>query len=349
MKRTWLVVFVIVAILALIKIFFFRSTAPKPGGGPGAAQAVPVTGVIILPVKLDQSIVATGTIRANEDVDLHPEVAGKLTAIRFKEGSRVKQGELLVKINDADLQAQLRKNDLDTKLAQERVHRNEKLVAVKGISDQEFEELQNTVAGLQAERDVLLAQIAKTEIHAPFSGVIGLKTVSEGSYVTPTTRVASLQQIDPVKIDFSIPEKYSGLIAPGDEIQFTVGASTTQFRGSIYAIEPKVDEATRTVQIRARCPNANGEVLPGAFARITLVLKQLDNVLMLPTESIVPVLKGKQVFVLRNGKAEAVKVETGIRNDTAAQVLSGIAPNDTVITSGLMQLKPGMTVKLTLQ
>jgi membrane fusion protein (multidrug efflux system) len=344
--RTLIVIAIVIALLLLIKFFFIptpRPAAAKPGN---TAPAVLVTGIVLKPSSITEQIYATGSVLANEEVDLHPEVSGKLMQIYFKEGSHVKQGELLIKINDADLRAQLHKIELDNKLADDRVKRNEKLLQMKGISQEEYEALQNSVASLGADRDVLAAQIAKTEIRAPFNGIIGLKSVSEGSFVTPLTLIASLQQMDPVKIDFSIPEKYSTLVKKGDEIVFTAGSSTKQFTGSIYAIEPKVDNVTRTVQIRALCPNAKAEVLPGAFARITLKLQQQDNALMIPTESIVPILKGKQVFVYRSGKAEAVKVETGIRNDSTIQVTGGLNEHDTVITSGIISLRPGADVKL---
>jgi membrane fusion protein (multidrug efflux system) len=255
--------------------------------------------------------------------------------INFTEGSIVKKGDLLIKINDADLQAQLHKNELDKKLAEDRLKRNEKLLMMKGISQEEYDALQNAVSSLDADRDVIMAQIAKTEIRAPFSGTIGLKSVSEGSFVTPQTVIAS------------IPEKYAMRVKKGDEIVFTAGSSNNQFKGNIYAIEPKVDDLTRTVQIRALCPNTKAQVIPGAFARVTLKLEQQNDALMIPTQSVVPILKGKQVFVLRSGKAEAVKVETGIRNDTTIQVISGLNENDTVITTGMISLRPGADVKLT--
>ena len=341
-----MVIALIIAVLLLIKFFFIPSkqgAAPKQGS---AAPAMPVNAVIVKPSTINQEIYATGSVLANEEVDLHPEVAGKLMKINFKEGSPVSKGELLIKINDADLQAELHKNEMDKKLADDRLKRNEKLLQMKGVSQEEYEALQNAAASITADRDVLAAQVAKTEIRAPFSGTIGLKSVSEGSYVTPQTLIASLQQIDPVKIDFSIPEKYATLVRKGDEIVFTVGSSNTQFKGNIYAVEPKVDNVTRTVQIRALCPNSKAEVLPGAFARITLRLTRNSNALMVPTESIIPVLKGKQVYAYRNGKAEAVKVETGIRNDSTIQITSGLNENDTVIVSGIISLRPGAAVKL---
>jgi membrane fusion protein (multidrug efflux system) len=344
--RTLIIIIVTISVLLLLKFLFIPSQqvgATKPAG---AASAMPVNAVIVKPSAIDREIYATGSVLANEEVDLHPEVSGKLMKIFFKEGSKVSKGDLLIKINDADLQAQLHKNELDKKLAVDRITRNEKLLQMKGISQEEYEALQNSVASLEADRDLLTAQIAKTEIRAPFNGLIGLKTVSEGSFVSPETMIASLQQIDPVKIDFSIPEKYAAMVKKGDEIIFTVGSSNREFKGTIYAIEPKVDDVTRTVQIRALCPNANSEVLPGAFARITVHLSRENNALMIPTESIVPVLKGKQVYVYRGGKAEAIMVEAGVRNDSTIQITKGLNENDTVITTGVISLRPGAAVKL---
>ena len=347
-NRTLFIILLVIAALILVKFVFLPSAKhAKPAGGGQAAPTIPVSAMVVKPSAITEQIYATGTVLANEEVTLHPEVSGKLMRINFREGSRVSKGDLLIKINDADLQAQSHKVALDKKLAEDRVKRNDKLLQMKGISQEEYESLQNAVASLEADQDLLAAQIAKTEIRAPFSGTIGLKTVSEGSYVTPLTQIASLQQIDPVKIDFSIPEKYAALVHKDDEIVFTVGSSNKEFTGKIYAVEPKVDDVTRTVQIRAICPNSKAEVIPGAFARITLKLREQTNALMIPTQSIVPILKGKQVYVYRGGKAEAVKIETGMRNDTTIQVTSGLNENDTVLTTGIISLRPGTEVKLT--
>lgn len=345
--RTILVIAAVIGVLLLVKFFFIPApqlNAPKQG--PGNAPLLPVSACIARAAGLSEEIFATGSLMANEEVDLHPEVSGRVLQILFTEGSKVNKGELLVKINDADLQAQLRKTELDKKLADDRVKRNERLLEMKGISQEEFDGLKNASAVLAAERDVLLAQISKTEIRAPFNGTIGLKSVSEGSFVSPQTVIASVQQTDPLKVDFSIPEKYASMVKQGDNISFTSGTGGTSFKGKIYAIEPKVDEVTRSVRIRAACPNANGALRPGAFVNVTLNLGEQANVLMIPTEAIIPILKGKQVFLYRDGKAEPAKVETGLRNDSAIQITSGLNENDTIITTGMMSLRPGIMVKL---
>jgi len=350
LSKTVVFILLLVGVLVLIKFVALNKDTPKPTANSGASPAVVgVFAIIVKPQKLDQIINSSGTVLANEEVDLHPEASGKITQLLLKEGTRVNKGDLLVKINDADLQAQLRKTELEIKLAEDKVRRNEKLLEIKGISQEDYDVLLNQLQSYKSDRDVIVAQISKTEVHAPFSGIVGLKYVSEGSYVSSTTTIASMQQMDPVKIDFSVPEKYSSMVAKGDEIMFTLSSSNKIFKGSIYAIEPKVDQNTRTVQIRALCPNPNSEILAGAFAKITLVLHQQNDALMVPTQSIVPVLKGKQVYVYHSGKAEAIKVETDFRNDTAIQVVKGINPNDTVITTGLMQLRPGMAVSVTIK
>lgn len=345
--RTILVIAVIIGILLLVKYFFIPTPQTNVlNQGQGNAPALPVSAIIARASGLSMEVFATGSLVANEEVDLHPEVSGRILEILFTEGSKVNKGALLVKINDADLQAALRKVELDKKLADDRVKRNEKLMEMKGISQEEYDGLVNASAVLNAERDVLLAQIAKTEIRAPFNGIIGLKTVSEGSYVSPQTMIASIQQIDPLKIDFSIPEKYAAIVKNGDEISFISESENVKTKGKIYAVEPKVDIATRSVRIRAICPNANAELRPGAFVSIALNLGEQSNVLMVPTNAIIPILKGKQVFVYRDGIAEPVKVETGLRNDSTIQIKSGLNENDTVITTGIMSLRPGVPVKL---
>ncbi len=341
------IIALVIALLLAIKFIFIPTASEAPKATGGAAPAMGVNAIIAKASSINEQVYVSGSVLANESVELHPEVSGKLMQLLFAEGSRVNKGDLLIKINDVELQAQLRKNDLEKKLAEEKLKRNEKLLQLKGISQEEYDALQNTVAALLADRDVLLAQVAKTEIRAPFSGMIGLKSVSEGSYVTPQTLIANLQQLDPAKIDFAVPERYSAFVKKGDEIIFTSGNSKKQYIGKIYAIEPQVTNATRTVQLRALCANSNAELLPGAFARIILKLKQENDALMIPTQCIVPILKGQQVYVYRNGKSEAVKVETGIRNDSTIQIISGLKPNDTIVSTGMMGMKSGIDLKIT--
>lgn len=348
-SRTFIFILLSIAILLAVKFIFFGNNAAKPAAtGPSQKnQAVPVSAVIAKTATLDNKVYASGTVLANEEVELRPEASGKILQINFREGSHVSKGDLLIKINDADLHAQLAKLHLQSKLSAEQEARQKKLLDIQGISREEYDIALSQLNSLKADEEYTQAQIAKTELRAPFEGLIGLKNVSVGSYVSPSQTIAWLQQIDPVKIDFSIPEKYASMIHHHDQINFTASNSTENFKGEVYAVQPRIDIATRTLQVRALSPNKEGKIIPGAFVKIELVLKEINDAILVPTEAIVPVLKGKNVFLFRNGVAEPQKVETGIRTDAGIQVIEGINTGDTIITSGIMQLRRGMSVKLT--
>jgi len=347
-NKTLVIILIIVAALVTIKLVFLQSPVKSggnnaPGKGPGPAS---VTAYIAQASTFDTKITASGTLLANEEVDLKAEASGKITRLLFKEGDKVSKGELLLKLNDADLSAQLKKLELQVKLAEDKEARQKKLLAIQGISQEEYDASLNQLNGLKADMEFTHAQVGKTEVRAPFNGTVGLKSVSEGSYVSPSVTIASIQQIDPVKIDFSVPEKYSGMVQKGMSIRFTVDGQGEEFSGQVYAIEPRIDLSTRTLQLRASCPNKEGKLLPGAFARIELVLRQKENTILIPTEALVPELKGQKVFVSRNGMAQPQKVETGARTDRSVEITKGLKAGDTVITTGIMQLKPNTPLKI---
>jgi membrane fusion protein (multidrug efflux system) len=348
MKRalTIILIIVVVAGLALIKIFFLSENNTQQPMKQGKDQPVNVTTFIVQPEKLENKLFATGTVLANEEVELRPEASGKIVQLLFKEGSRVNKGELLLKINDEDLQAQLKKLQIELKLAEEKESRQAKLLKAGGTSQEEYDAAQNNLNTLKADADLLRAQIRKTEIYAPFNGIIGLKNVSEGSYVSPTIKIASIQQTDPLKIDFSVPEKYALLLKKGDSIRFTVTGSDKTFSGQIYAIEPRIDPGTRTLQLRAICQNKNGEIFPGSFAKVEIVISGSSNSILIPTESVIPELKGQKVFLVKNGRAVSQKVETGLRTDTRIEITQGLQQGDSIVVTGILQLKPGSKVKV---
>ncbi|MEX2601554.1 MAG: efflux RND transporter periplasmic adaptor subunit, partial [Balneolaceae bacterium] len=225
--------------------------------------------------------------------------------------------------------------------------RQERLLERGGISQEDYDATVNEVNVLRSEIELIDAQIEKTEIRAPFDGVIGLKYVSDGSFISPETRVASLNDIDPVKIDFSIPERYVSRVNVGDRIDFTVQGQESSFQGDVYAVEPRIDTETRTLRIRALTSNPENRLVPGAFANIELILQTMDDALMLPSISVIPELNRQKVYRYRNGQVEEVQISTGIRTDQSVQVLEGLAPGDTVLTTGLLQARAGMEVELT--
>ncbi|MEJ2504672.1 MAG: efflux RND transporter periplasmic adaptor subunit, partial [Ignavibacteriaceae bacterium] len=255
-------------------------------------------------------------------------------------------GDLLVKINDADLQAQLQSAKSRLELQKDTEYRQKQLLEKEAISQEDYDMTANQLQVNQAEVELIKAQIDKTEIRAPFSGIVGLKNVSEGSFVNNSTIIASLQNINPIKIDFSIPERHSSMVEVGDEINFTISGNNKKYIGKVYAIEPKIDPVTRTLQIRALCSNTGREILPGSFASVELVLKKIENAILVPSEALIPDIQGQKVFVYRNGIATPQQVETGIRTDKTVQLTSGVSEGDTIITSGMLQLRPGAPVKI---
>jgi membrane fusion protein (multidrug efflux system) len=308
-----------------------------------------VDGVIVQPQVLDNVVRSSGRVLSSESVDLVTEAAGRIEAISFKEGAYVNKNDLLVKINDDDLQPQLRKIELQIQLASEQEKRQEQLFKSNGISREQYDISLNQVNMLKADRDNLNASIRRREVRAPFDGFIGLRYVSEGGYVSQTTRIASIQKTNPVKVDFAIPEKYAGAVAVGDLVHCSNEETKLQFTGRLYAIEPKIDPSMGTLQLRAICDNKSGKIFPGSYVQIDLRLRQITDALMVPTQAIIPVLKGQTVLVRRNGVVASVPVRTGIRTAISVQIVDGLVPGDTLITTGIMQLRPGMPVKVTLK
>ena len=305
-----------------------------------------VDGSLVAMSSKDLSYTYSGSLLANEAIGIQPEISAKVTKIFFQEGSKVNKGQLLVKMFDADLQAQLKRNKLEIELKMKEFNRKKELLKINGISKEEYETSENGLNMLIAEQDLLNAQISKTELVAPFSGNVGLRMVSEGSFVTNSTVITSLQQIDPIKVEFSIPEKYKSNLAENMEVKFTVEGSDRIYLAKIYALESKIDAATRSIRIRALSANPDRSLFPGSFVSIKLNLFPGKETIFITARSIVPVIDGEQVFIVKNGKVAIRKVTTGIRTETDVEILNGLQLTDTLITSGLLQVKEDMPVKV---
>jgi len=312
----------------------------------GAPKDLLVDGYIAKTEKLSNTLDASGTLLANEETNIQSELSARVIKIYFREGQYVSKGTMLVKLYDADLRAQLPKLTTQKQLAQRTLERNQQLFDKGGVAQQQVDVDAATVESFGADIASVQAQIQRTEVRAPFNGTIGLRNVSEGTVVSPATVIASIQQTNPLKLDFSVPEKYSDLLQLGDPVQFTVASDQQTYKGQVYAIEPKVDLTTRTVKLRARVPNAKGQLHPGQFANVRLKLSETPEAMMIPSQAIVPSARDKKVILSRNGKAEFVTVETGIRSANKVQIVKGIQPGDTVIISGMLQLKPDASVKV---
>jgi len=317
----------------------------KPGGSRGTS-AIPVEALVIRPQPLANKIFTTGTLLANEEVELRSEISGRITNVYFQEGSRVTTGQLMLKVNDAELRAQLRRKELEEKLAADEELRKRNLFEIKVISQEEYDQALNRYKMIQAEREVIESQLAKTEIRAPFDGRVGLRYVSEGGYVSPNMLAATMQDLDPVKVEFAVPEKYAGLLRDGAKVLVRVGELDSMFEGTVYAIESKIDQGTRTIKARARIPNPREILIPGAFARVELTLEEIPDAIVVPTESVIPELNGEKVFVSENGLARAVRVTTGIRTEKSIQITAGLKAADTLIVTGLLQLGDGKGVQI---
>ena len=353
MKENFRVVQILAALCCSVLLLSCASKssdpAPRAAGG-GRSGAMTVNGVVLSLQPLDEVVNSSGTVLASESVDLASEAAGIVSSILFKEGAHVKKGELLVKLVDDDLQAQLKKMENQVQLATDQANRQKQLLETNNTSKEQYDIAMSALAGLQADRENLVAAIRKREIRSPFDGVIGLRYVSEGSYITPgTTRIASVQKINPLKIDFAIPEKYAGRVRTGDVVKLRSEETNLKFDGKVYAIEPEIDPTTRTLQLRALCENKSETILPGGYVHVELRLKQAGGSLMVPTQAIIPVLKGQTVLVRKNGVVVSVTVKTGVRTPTVIQVTDGLAAGDTVLTTGILQLRPGMPVNVAIQ
>lgn len=349
-RALWIAVLLaVLAAVAAPKLLPLLDSPERPAAEapPGAGDSAPPTvGVVtVTPRRLVERLSTTGSLYANERVVVVSEVAGKIERILFTEGAPVAAGELLLAIDDTELAAERQRVLSRLELAQLREDRQRQLYDDGLISDQEYDAARTELAALEAELQLIEARLEKTEIRAPFAGVVGLRRVSEGAYLSPQTEVTTLQDIDPVKVEFAVPERYAGALAVGDTIEFRVKSSERPHRGTVYAIEPSVDPETRSLPVRATSPNPDGELLPGAFADVQLTVREVADALSVPAIAVLPELGGKRVFVVDDGAAQPRAVTTGLRTETEVEVLSGLEPGDRVIVTGLQMLRPGLQVE----
>lgn len=318
-----------------------------PGNGPGGGKkpAMGVSAIVVQPQPFTNVLALSGSIEANEQIEVRTEVSGIAEKIYFTEGAKVSKGQVLVKINDVELQAQLGQARTRQGLTAENARRAKLLFEKEAISREEYDIATADYKTAQAQTQLVSAQIAKTSIRAPFSGTIGLRNISPGTFVTPETLITTLVNSNQVKITFSIPEKYATQMKVNSEITFTVSGTDEKFKAKVYALEPAVEVNTRTLRVRALAENPGGKLLPGTFANVSLPLQQINDAILVPTEAIVPVQDGKIVFVALNGKAKEVKVQTATRTEKDILILDGLKAGDTVITTGVLTLKNDAPVK----
>ncbi len=337
--------------LATILIYACDSKSADNKNDKPAQQSATFTvnGVVAFSKSTDVLLTSTGDVIAGEQIDLMSEVPGRITKIGFREGGEVSKGQLLIKLNDDELQAGLNRARQEIQLLEDQVRRQEQLLDIKGISQEALDIARNNLLVKQSEIQILQAQIDQTEIRAPFSGTVGLKYVSEGANITPTTRIASLQSVKPAKIDFSVPERYSPRINIGQKVYFTISSIRDTLEAEIYAVEPRIESSSRALQIRALYPNTSNELRPGAFANVHIRLPEADSVIEIPANALIPALRGAKVLLSKNGKVKEQNIRVGQRFEATVEVTEGLQVGDTIITSGILQLKPDMPVNVTIR
>lgn len=340
----------LLVILGLIFVPKFMAKNDKPDADKKQnqnSQRISVDGFIIKSETLDNNIKAIGNIKANEEAEIRSEISRKIRGIYFKEGTYVGKGSTLFKLDSDDLTAKLRRQEVDERLAVTKLDREKQLIEKGLTSQEEYDVLETTLEQIRAEISITRIDISKTYVRAPFSGIIGLRNVSNGAYVTPQTVLTTMQDVSKVKIDFSIPEKYIYLFKKGQMIMFKVDGIDGEFEAEVYAYEPKVENDTRTLVLRAITTNAGKKLMPGTFANVTFIVSQSKDAMMIPTEALVPKLKGQSVYVVRDGKAKLTDVDIGERTESLVQIISdNVKPGDTIITTNILRIKDSSPVKV---
>ncbi|HTQ01971.1 MAG TPA: efflux RND transporter periplasmic adaptor subunit [Casimicrobiaceae bacterium] len=323
------------------------SKASNPKDASAASQAVTVEAVKVVTASMPQTITAVGSLRSDESVTLRPENAGRISAITFQEGQRVAKGAPLVRLDPAIPQAEYEQAKANFTLAQSKFDRAVDLAKRNYISGQAKDEAENNLKVAQASLQLAEAKLAKTDIRAPFSGIIGLRSVSIGDYVKEGADLVNLESIDPLKVDFRVPENYLRQVQPGQSLTITLDAMPGKsFDGKVVAVNPLVDAAGRSIVIRAQVPNPDTLLRPGIFARVRLITRDQADAMVLPEQAMVPQGSEQYVFKVIDGKAARVKIETGQRRDGMVEVVAGLVPGDTVVTAGQLKIRDGSAVRI---
>lgn len=339
-------------LLFLLSCFMLFNCGKKgPDAGPKSqgpiSKDVKAEAFIVKERPLDENLKIPGSLLAFEETEIHPEVSGKIVSLNIKEGNNVSKGALLAKIYDEDLQAQLRKLKVQLQIAENNEKRQSELLNVKAIGQQEYNTNLLEVNNLKADIEILQTNIKKTQIVAPFSGRLGFRNISLGAYVTPQTVLTSISQIDQLKLEFSVPEKYINDISIGQTITFITADAGKKFTAKIFATESSVEANTRNLKVRALVNIHDKRLTPGAFAEVGISMKQRKNALMVPSQAVIPQARDKKIIIYKHGVANFQSVTLGIRDSANVEVLTGLTKGDTIITTGLMSIKPGSQLKLT--
>lgn len=335
----------------LLTVAFFSCKEEKKENTPAATPSrgnlpVQAEGFIVRTTSLSENLEVPGTILPYEQTEVRPEISGRVVKLNIAEGSFVQKGTMLVKLFDEDLQAQLRKLQVQLQISEKTAERQQALLKISGISQQEYDLSQLQVNNLKADIELVRVSITKTEIRAPFNGRIGLRNISLGAYITPTTLITTISQVAQLKMEFSVPEKYSDEMRKGRNVSFTVAGNNNTFNASIIATESLIEANTRTLKVRTVIKGTHPLLVAGAFAKVALQLGEDDQALIIPTQAIIPQARNKRVIVYRDGVAKFEVVNTGLRDSSFVQILDGVKKGDTVLTTALLAVRPDSKIKL---
>lgn len=317
------------------------------GRGGRVRAPLPVDAFVVSATSISENVEVPGTLLPFEETEIRAEVSGRVVHLNIREGELVNKGALLVKLFDDDLKAQLRKLQVQLKIMEKTAERNRELLEINGISQQEYDLSALEVENLRADIKMTEIAIAKTEIRAPYRGMVGLRNVSLGSYISPADLIATIRQVDRLKLEFSVPEKYASEVRRGYPVSFRVDGGLSDHAAVVMATESSVNQETRTLLVRAEVDGRNVAFVPGLFARVNLQLGKKDQALMVPTEAVIPTIRNKQVVILRGNSADFAVVETGVRDSAYVEIVHGLSAGDTVITTGLMAIRPETELKIT--
>ncbi|OQP58057.1 efflux transporter periplasmic adaptor subunit [Niastella vici] len=325
-----------------------KDNSPAAGGrdGRGVDRPVQAEAFIVKAKALSENLEIPGTLLPFEVTEIRPEISGRIVALNMQEGSFVQKGALLVKLFDGDLQASLKKLEVQLQIAQKTAERQKQLLDIQGISQQEYDLSELQVSNLKADIDLTKVNISKTEIRAPFAGRMGLRNISNGAYISPTTLLTTISQVNQLKLEFTVPEKYSEAMRRGRQVSFTIAGADAMFNATVLATESNIEATTRTLKVRAVVQGRHNLLVPGAFAKVALQLGKNDHSLIVPSQAVIPQARNKSVIVYKGGKPNFTVITTGIRDSSYVQVLDGVKEGDTVITTALLAIRPESKIKL---
>ena len=336
---------VVLVIAVSLYYIFGKSGGMQEQALQKGKKPVKVDAVVVSPSELINEINISGSLLAFDEVQLVNEVSGRVVMVNLPEGQFVKAGTLLVKLYDADLQANLKKLQIQLESEEKIFERQKELMQINGISQNEYELAALKLNALKADIEVLKVQIRKTEVLAPFDGVLGLKNVSVGAMVTPSVLLATLRTEDKLKLDFSVPEKYSALVKQGMKVSFSLANTDEIYEANVLAIENGIDINTRNMKARALVTSRSANLIPGAYVNVLLRLSENKNAILVPTQALIPRGEKEFVAIAKNGTSHLVTVKKGIRKKSVIEITEGLQFGDTVLTSGILFLKEGTKIE----